>query len=108
LVVDGFIAAGSVGFIPIEFNFSSNPDRPMGIDFKRQELLEFSVVPVPANANALIEARSYRGQRDPTMRELAGQLARVIVAARLRKALPPRRTTYAERVAIAAALRRGE
>jgi hypothetical protein len=55
----------------------------------------------------LIEARSYRGQREPTMRELAGQLARAIVAARLRRALPPRRTTYAERVAIARELRRG-
>jgi hypothetical protein len=55
----------------------------------------------------LIEARSYRGQREPTMRELAGQLARAIVAARLRRALPPRRTTYAERVAIARELRWG-
>jgi hypothetical protein len=26
-------------------------------------LLEFSIVPVPANANALIEARGYGGQR---------------------------------------------
>jgi hypothetical protein len=80
----------------------------MGIDFRHQELLEFSVVPVPANANALIEARRVRGQRDPALRELGAQLGRLIVAARLRSALSPRRTTYAERVAIAAALRWGE
>jgi hypothetical protein len=80
----------------------------MGIDFKRQELLEFSIVPVPANANALIEARAYGGSRDPSIREIGQQIGRIIVAAHLRNALPPRRTTYAERVAIAAALRRGQ
>jgi hypothetical protein len=48
------------------------------------------------------------GRREPTMRELGAQLGRLMVVARLRNALPPRRTTYAERVAIAAALRRGE
>jgi hypothetical protein len=31
----------------------------------RQDLLEFSIVPVPANAHALIEARGYSGQRSP-------------------------------------------
>jgi hypothetical protein len=107
-VCEGFIKAGSVGFIPVEWKFADDKARPMGIDFKRQSLLEFSIVPVPANANALIEARSYLGHREPTMRELGQQIGRVIVAARLRNALPPRRTTYAERVAIAAALRRGE
>jgi HK97 family phage prohead protease len=109
LVTEGFIKAGSVGFIPVEWKFADDKSRPMGVDFKRQELLEFSVVPVPANANALIEARSYRGRRgrEPTMRELGGQLGRILIAARLRALLPPRRTTRAERVAIAAALRRG-
>jgi HK97 family phage prohead protease len=109
LVVDGFISAGSVGFIPIEWKFSSNPDRPMGIDFKRQELLEFSICPIPANANALVEGRSYRSRRaaDDPVGELAGLIGRLIVAARLRNELPPRRTTYAERLEIARELRRG-
>jgi hypothetical protein len=48
----GFITAGSVGFIPLDYDFSD--DRRGGIDFHRQELLEFSVVPVPANANSLV------------------------------------------------------
>jgi HK97 family phage prohead protease len=58
LVVDGFVKAVSVGFIPIEWDWADTKDRPTGIDFKRQELLEISVVPVPANANALVEARA--------------------------------------------------
>jgi len=58
LIRDGFLRSGSVGFIPIDYEFSKDADRPFGIDFKRQELAEFSIVPVPANANALIEARA--------------------------------------------------
>ena len=61
LITAGYIKAGSVGFVPLEFKFSDR--RQGGIDFKRQELLEFSICPVPANANALIEARSYRGRQ---------------------------------------------
>jgi hypothetical protein len=52
LIKKGYITAGSVGFIPLDFTFSE--DRRSGIDFHRQELLEFSVVPVPANSNALV------------------------------------------------------
>jgi HK97 family phage prohead protease len=58
LVIDGFIRACSVGFMPIEWQWAEEKSRPGGIDFERQELLEISVVPVPANANALIEARA--------------------------------------------------
>jgi HK97 family phage prohead protease len=56
MVLDGFIRACSVGFLPLEWKFSD--DRKFGIDFIRQELLELSICPVGANANALIEARS--------------------------------------------------
>jgi HK97 family phage prohead protease len=58
LLRDGFLRAVSVGFIPIEYSFANTPDRPWGIDFKRQTLLEISVCPVPANPNALAAARS--------------------------------------------------
>jgi phage head maturation protease len=108
LIDTGYINAFSFGFAPIEWEISKSPQRRGGVDFIKQELLEISVVSLPANANALIEARSYRGRREPTLRELGAQLGRLLVAARLRNALPPRRTSYAERVAIAAALRRGE
>jgi hypothetical protein len=90
-VVDGFINAGSVGFIPIEYELTDNPDRPYGIDFQRVELLEFSICPIPTNANALIEGRSLHSRRaasgDPVA-ELAGLVGRVARAARLRRALP--------------------
>lgn len=57
----GFMKATSVGFLPIKFervDEDENADRKFGIDFLQQELLEFSVVPVPSNPEALIEARS--------------------------------------------------
>lgn len=58
LVKGGYINAGSVGFNPLEWSFARDKEREFGIDFERQELLEFSVVPVPANAHALVEARA--------------------------------------------------
>jgi hypothetical protein len=58
LIVNRFINSVSVGFQPIQWKFSDDPDRQFGIDFERQELLEISVVPVPANAHALIEAQA--------------------------------------------------
>lgn len=61
LVDQGFLNAVSVGFRPTKWAF--NEDRGSGgwmpaYDFMEQELLEHSVVPVPANPEALIEARS--------------------------------------------------
>ena len=50
--------AVSVGFNPLEWNFVQSKERPFGIDFIKQELLEISPCPVPCNANALIEARA--------------------------------------------------
>jgi len=58
LVSAKFINAGSVGFLPLDYSLAKN--RPGGIDFKRQELLEFSLAPVPANANALVQAQAKR------------------------------------------------
>lgn len=61
MVKGGFLKTTSVGFLPIEFEFVSSKDdedRVGGIDFLKQELLEFSIVPVPANPDALIQARS--------------------------------------------------
>lgn len=57
MVAAGLLSAVSVGFLPLEFAWSSDKNRPYGIDFQKQELMEISLVPVPCNANALIEAR---------------------------------------------------
>jgi len=51
LIDGGFLRATSVGFRPE--SFTPNSER-RGIDFKTQELLEFSIVPVPSNPDALI------------------------------------------------------
>lgn len=51
-----FLNAVSVGFRPTKYEFVQDPDneeRRGGINFDKQELLEFSVVPVPANPRAL-------------------------------------------------------
>jgi HK97 family phage prohead protease len=53
MVKGGFLKATSVGFKPIEWTF--NEDH-RGYDFLRSELLEHSVVPVPANPEALVMA----------------------------------------------------
>ena len=50
---EGFMNAVSVGFIPLEFK-----QRDDGYDYIKQELLEYSLVPVPANPEALVVARS--------------------------------------------------
>lgn len=57
LVSKGFLNAVSVGFRPIKWMWAE--DRGMfAADFAECELLEHSVVPVPAHQDALIEARS--------------------------------------------------
>ena len=54
----GYLRATSVGFIPTEYKESDDPERKAwyGYDFLKQDLLEYSVVPVPSNPNALIDA----------------------------------------------------
>lgn len=51
-----FMRATSVGFLPKKWNW--NEERKGGIDFNEQELLEYSMVPVPANPEALMDAKS--------------------------------------------------
>jgi HK97 family phage prohead protease len=62
MVREKYLRAVSVGFLPLEWRWADGADRRGGIDFEKQELLEISVVPIPANANALVQA-SGRGLR---------------------------------------------
>jgi HK97 family phage prohead protease len=98
LVTAGYLKAGSVGFVPISWKFSDDPDRPFGIDFSRQELLEFSVVPVPALPSALIAAQA---------RDASGYRERLRRVAQLRDGvrLGPRCETLEDRLARIEALR---
>jgi HK97 family phage prohead protease len=55
---DGFLNASSIGFIPTEWETVTRTDEAgntiaSGWDIKAWELLEYSIVPVPANGNAL-------------------------------------------------------
>jgi hypothetical protein len=54
----GFLNATSVGFLPIEMHYSDEPTRRGGLNFTKQELMEFSLVPVPANSEALLEGKA--------------------------------------------------
>lgn len=55
LVAGGFLNAVSVGFIPLQFEYMEDTGEMMpGVKFTKTELLEISVVPVPANPDALI------------------------------------------------------
>jgi HK97 family phage prohead protease len=60
MIVGGFLKATSVGFMPIEFEISEEEERMdgpfRGIDFVKSELMEFSIVPIPANREAVIDA----------------------------------------------------
>jgi HK97 family phage prohead protease len=67
LVDGGFLRAVSVGFKPKEWSFSSDKDRPYGINFTKQTLLEISVCSLPANPSCLIEARSLGIDTAPLM-----------------------------------------
>ncbi len=56
-VADGLLSACSVGFRPLKWTRAESKDRPFGIDFHSCELLELSVVSVPANPDATVIAR---------------------------------------------------
>jgi HK97 family phage prohead protease len=87
MVNQGFVQAASVGFLPLA---APNPifdaDKHLtGFEFIAQELLELSVVTVPANPNALQLAKSFALSGEE-MRCLFddGAAARVAAAARTR------------------------
>lgn len=50
---DGFLNAASIGFSPIEYEKILQDGEFVGYDFKKWELLEYSIVPIPANPDAL-------------------------------------------------------
>ncbi len=58
LVKGRYLNAVSVSWLPEDWSHSTDRSRPGGIDFKRQELLEVSQVPVPCLPGALATARS--------------------------------------------------
>lgn len=60
LARDGWLSATSVGFRPLQWEFTTDKERGAedwfpGIDYQRQELCELSLCNVPSNPEALIE-----------------------------------------------------
>ncbi len=95
LVKGGYLNAASVGFRPIVSAY--NQERG-GTDYYECELLEASVVPVPAQASALVEARSFLGES--AWKSYATELVQLLDVAggasiELRGAIPYRRTPLA-------------
>ena len=67
LIKARFIGAASVGWIPLEYKFVEGGDRGFGVDYLEQELLEWSVVNIPANPDCLVAARSLGIDTSPIM-----------------------------------------
>lgn len=82
----GFLKGASVGFRPLDFNY--NEERG-GVDFVSQELLEFSIVPVPANAQALMAA-GLKGADVEVMRSWAQKTLTAIEELALEKGIAPK------------------
>lgn len=57
MVSGGWLNAASIGFLPAQNGYEYDPER-MGYDFVKTELLEYSIVPVPANPQALVNAKA--------------------------------------------------
>jgi hypothetical protein len=60
MYLEGYLRAVSVGFRPLKYEpiMDDNGDYTYAYKFIKQELLEFSAVPIPANPEALVAARS--------------------------------------------------
>lgn len=59
LVSGGYLSAVSVGFVPLRWEWVDDSDNGrFGWDILEAELLEVSVVPIPANPDALIQAQA--------------------------------------------------
>jgi HK97 family phage prohead protease len=92
----GFIAATSVGFRPVKWSYTRDAARGAddwfpGIDFEEQELVELSIVTVPANPEALIDApgpgegTAVASDTPPTTGEEVTSLNQELITARARR-----------------------
>ena len=58
MIDGGFLSAVSISWIPLAWKYSTDKSRPGGIDFTSIDMVEVSVVPVPALPSALQQARA--------------------------------------------------
>jgi phage head maturation protease len=108
MCASGFLNACSVGFAPGQFRFSQDPERRNGIDFvDGHELLELSIVPIPANQEALLQSIS--GAAPKSMGDdrarLRAKLSRELELMRVRLAPPSAAEKKADRRRVLAEMR---
>lgn len=58
MYLEGFLSAVSVGFSPTKWARNEERGGYYPVDYLEQELLEYSAVPIPANPEALLEAKA--------------------------------------------------
>src|SRR5690606_20242642 len=68
------LQAVSIGFKPVEFAYREGTD---GVHYKEWEMLELSLVGVPANPDAMIQTIKSAGMTDDVVRELRAMDAAV-------------------------------
>jgi HK97 family phage prohead protease len=92
----GFINAGSVGFFPgqVKYRGDLDPEDPRyssgyGIVASDNELVEFSITPVPANSSALLAASADAATDDDLRKLMANKANRTRLAALLAGGDPP-------------------
>lgn len=77
MVKAGALRAASVGFRPIKYNYNAERN---GMDIEEAELLEWSVVSIPANADALVQLAIAGEGGDQVMKQFAEECERVLSA----------------------------
>jgi hypothetical protein len=82
MIAGGFLRNTSVGFRPLSWEFAADQKaRPLGMDFKAVELIEWSVTPTPANVDCIIgpsflQAKAESGaSQTPIRDEMQARLA---------------------------------
>lgn len=75
MIGSGFLNAVSVGFRALDYEPRFGKDGEwLGMNFLKQELLELSVVPVPANPQAVMVARCYGSSHDQVSEMFDGDI----------------------------------
>jgi hypothetical protein len=92
----GLVKGISIGFIPTAWSLSKDPSRPLGVDFKKITLCEFSVCSLPCNPDAMIIGPVSSNKSLDTIARIGE--ARELTA-KARSEAPPAATTREERLA---------
>lgn len=75
-VKSGVLTKGSVGFMPLKIELIEDKKDPTRLIHREQELLEFSIVNIPANINATVSetSRKYPDEIVPYIKEVAEEI----------------------------------